>query len=53
LKLLINEDNPIIIGKTNESNYNIMTSWSIMFYNINFFRFLCENSTGDKFIINI
>jgi hypothetical protein len=37
--LNINEDNPIIIGKTNESNYNIMTSWSIMFYNINFFLF--------------
>jgi hypothetical protein len=32
-------DNPIIIGKTNEINYNIMTSWSIMFYNINFFLF--------------
>jgi hypothetical protein len=37
LKLLINGDNPIINGKTNEINYNILTSWSIMFYNINFF----------------
>jgi hypothetical protein len=40
LKLLINRDNSIIIGKTNEINYNIMASWSIMFYNINFFSFL-------------
>ena len=38
MKLLINGDNPIIIGKTNEINYNIMTSWSIMFYNINFYQ---------------
>jgi hypothetical protein len=38
LKLLINGDNPIIIGKTNEINYNIMTSWSLMFYNINFYQ---------------
>jgi hypothetical protein len=36
--LLINGNNPIIIGKTNEINYNIMTSWSIMFYNINFYQ---------------
>jgi len=39
LKLLINGHNPIIIAKTNEINYNIMTSWSIMLYNINFFSF--------------
>jgi hypothetical protein len=39
ISTLINGDNPIIIGKTDEISYNIMTSWSIMFYNIIVFSF--------------
>jgi hypothetical protein len=47
LKLLINKYNPIIIGKTNEINYNIMTSWSIMFYNINFYQPLLKRHLNE------